>query len=413
MRYIFCGDPPPTTADCFDVGCIATDVFLEDVLVEIFDFCLQLCKGYEEWNASWEMLVHVCRRWRYIMFAAPHRLDLRLVCTNWMHMEEMLDIWPALPIELRVDDPHDFNEDNAIATLGHTDRICGIYIQNSDHDSFERFAAAMQVSFPALTDLSLWSFCSKPPTLPDSFLGGSALGLRLLDLNGVAAPGLPKLLLSTPNLVYLHLDDIPLSGFDSPYMMADCLPSLTRLENLQIVFLVYHVPDQTSLRPPPLTRTILSKLNSLFFQGTSEYLEVLFTWIDAPLHNRIYIYFDNLVVFDVPRISLFNSCDELLQTPDQAHMHFDYSHLNVTLSSSKGTTCGAPLQLLFKYGDLAWQLLLLSQSRSRFSPFLDISSDWFDFGKVKHSQQGGPKIKKKDQGSIFFEVTSMPGLTTS
>ena len=27
--------------------------------------------------------------------------------------------------------------------------------------------------------------------------------------------------------------------------------------------------------------------------------------------------------------------------------------------------------------------------------------------------QGGPKIKKKDQGSIFFEVTSMPGLTTS
>ena len=67
-------------------------------------------------------------------------------------------------------------------------------------------------------------------------------------------------------------------------------------------------------------------------------------------------------------------------------MHFDYSHLNVTLSSSKGTTCGAPLQLLFKYSDLAWQLLLLSQSRSRFSPFLDISSDWFDFGKVKHSQ---------------------------
>ena len=89
------------------------------------------------------------------MFAAPRRLGLRLVCTNGTRVKEMLDIWPALPIELRMDDPHYFNEDNAIATLGHPGRICGIYVQNSDEDSFERFAAAMQVSFPALTDLSL------------------------------------------------------------------------------------------------------------------------------------------------------------------------------------------------------------------------------------------------------------------
>ena len=386
-RYVFRGDHPPTTADCFDVGYIAIDVFPDDVLVEIFDFCLQLCEGYEEErNASWEALVHVCRRWRYIVFAAPRRLGLRLVCTNGTRVKEVLDIWPALPIELRMDDPHYFNEDNAIATLGHPGRICGIYVQNSDEDSFERFAAAMQVSFPALTDISLWSFCCEPPTLPDSFLGGSALGLRLLDLKGVAAPGLPKLLRSTPNIVRLQLEDIPLSGFDSPYVMVDYLPSLTRLEYLRIVFSLYHIPDQTSLRPPPPTRIILPELNSLSFQGTSKYLEILFTWKDAPLHDHIYIDFVNPVIFDVPRISLFNARDELLQTPDQAHMHFNHSHLHVTLSSSKGTTCGASLQLLFKYRDFAWQLLFLSQSRSRFSPFLDFSSGRLDDGELRHSQ---------------------------
>ena len=66
----------------------------------------------------------------------------------------MLDIWPPLPIDLRVYDLDDLCEDNAIATLENNDRICEIYVQDSDKDSFERFAAAMQVPFPALTDLS-------------------------------------------------------------------------------------------------------------------------------------------------------------------------------------------------------------------------------------------------------------------
>jgi hypothetical protein len=52
-RYIFRGGHPPTTADCFDVGSIAIDVFPDDVLVEIFDFFLELCEGYEgERNAK-------------------------------------------------------------------------------------------------------------------------------------------------------------------------------------------------------------------------------------------------------------------------------------------------------------------------------------------------------------------------
>jgi hypothetical protein len=40
------------------------------VLLEIFDFYV-----FEE---SWETLIHVCRRrrWRYVVFGSPRRLDL-------------------------------------------------------------------------------------------------------------------------------------------------------------------------------------------------------------------------------------------------------------------------------------------------------------------------------------------------
>ena len=92
------------------------------------------------------------------MFAAPRRLDLRLVCTAGTRVEKMLDIWPSLPIDLRVCDLNAFDEDNVVAVLEQNDRICKVKFQIFDEDSFQRFAAAMQVPFPALTDLFLAAF---------------------------------------------------------------------------------------------------------------------------------------------------------------------------------------------------------------------------------------------------------------
>ena len=121
--------------------------------------------------------------------------------------------------------------------------------------------------------------------------------------------------------------------------------------------------EQESRHSPPLTRTILPKLNSLtFVPGPYEYLEVLFTWIDAPLHDYIFIYFFNPAIFDISQMSLFNGREELIQAPDRACMHFDNDdHLYVTLSSPKGSTRDASLLLLFECQDIAWQLLALCQ----------------------------------------------------
>jgi hypothetical protein len=46
-------------------------------------------------------LVHVCRRWRDIIFASPRCLHLRLVCDVRTPVKKLLDVWPAWPIIVR------------------------------------------------------------------------------------------------------------------------------------------------------------------------------------------------------------------------------------------------------------------------------------------------------------------------
>ena len=334
---------------------------------------------------SWEMLVHVCRRWRYIVLAAPRHLGLRLLCTAKTRVKEMLDIWPPFHIDLRACGLHPLNEDNIIAMLGHNDRICTIVFAGMDKGSLRRLAAVMQVPFPALTLLHLESCCVAPTILPVSFLGGSAPGLRSLYLDDITASELPKLLPSATGLIRLSLQNIPDSWFFSPYVMVDCLSSLTRLEEFSISFFSPPPFEQESLRSAPLTRTILPKLNSLSLHtGRHEYLEVLFTWIDAPLHNHISISFFDPAIFDISRISLFNGREELIQVPDRAYMHFDYRLLHVILSSPKGSTRDTSLLVTFEYGDIAWQLSTLNQFRSRFSPPLGRHSSRSDGSELPH-----------------------------
>jgi hypothetical protein len=83
----------------------------------------------------------------------------------------------------------------------------------------------MQDSFPTLTFLTRSSYVGSATVLPDSFLGGCAPRLRELVLICVPFPGLPKLLLSTNNLVELRLESIPHSGYVPPEAMVTSLSS--------------------------------------------------------------------------------------------------------------------------------------------------------------------------------------------
>ena len=167
----------------------------------------------------------------------------------------------------------------------------------------------MQVPFPELVVLHLsLPGGSIQPALPDSFLGGSTPRLRYLTLDGVPFPGLPKLLLSSTQLVHLSLQDIPHSGHISPEAMAACLSVLTSLELLYIHFETPQPsPDEESRRPPPPTRTILPALTIFGFKGVNEYLEDFVSRIDAPRLYWLSIALSNEIDLDTPELKQFIS----------------------------------------------------------------------------------------------------------
>ena len=287
------------------------------VLLDTFDF-------YVHDARKWYTLVHVCRKWRNIVFGSPRRLGLRLQYNASRPVRKMLDIWPPLPIAIRVFLADMEDVDNTIAVLGHNDRICEIDITillSMTFSQFEKLIAAMQRPFPALTRLDLVSDYGPAPINPGSFLGGSAPHLRTLHFRGIPFPGLPKLLLSTTHLVLLQLQNIPRIGYFSPGEMTSCLSALTRLECLEIGF--KSLLDWTSHRPPPQqTRTLLPALTKMHFKGASEYLEDFVARIDVPLLKELNTTFFYEPIFDTPQLTQFINRTPKFKAHHEAHMFF-------------------------------------------------------------------------------------------
>jgi hypothetical protein len=146
--------------------------------------------------------VHVCRRWRQIIFASPRHLHLQLGCKRNMRtpFRKHLDFWPAFPIfinySLYRDGPN--INDNVMAAL---DRICGLRLGVTT-SQLAKLATITRVPFPVLTKLQIFSEDSS--VLPSGFLGGSAPRLQDFHLSSIASPDLPTLLLSACGLVTLQ-----------------------------------------------------------------------------------------------------------------------------------------------------------------------------------------------------------------
>ena len=72
------------------------DILPDDVLLDIFDFYVNLPQEYslELWKEEvlWQSLVHVCRRWRNLVFGSPRRLKLRLHCSPEKTTRDTLDL---------------------------------------------------------------------------------------------------------------------------------------------------------------------------------------------------------------------------------------------------------------------------------------------------------------------------------
>jgi hypothetical protein len=374
-------------------------VLPDDVLLEIFDFCVvqyqdfprsedrpailidtrEISKYKIEW---WQPLVHVCRRWRGLVFKSQRRLNLRLSCTFGSVKRTTLNVWPALPLlimnESFSDQPDDV--DDLISALEHSNRICQIHLSLTT-SQIEKVWTTMQVPFPELTALTLdWWL---PPSetvlvMPDSFLGGSAPRLRHLAFFRVPFPGLQKLLLSAIHLVQLHLWDVPHSAYISPEEMVTCLSVLTSLESFSLGFeSPQSSPDQESgpYTPPLPTPSVLPTLTAFRFKGVNEYLEDLLARIDAPRLCRLWITFFHDIFFDMPQLIQFIGRTLTFKPPNEAHVAFN-GHAWFKLVQSQASSFEM-VEVKISCIEPGWQLSALAQICASFLPLLSATESLY------------------------------------
>ena len=250
--------------------------------------------------------------------------------------------------------------DNVIAVLERSDRVCRIYLMYLRSSDLEIFLAEMQQPFSELTHLKLHAHGETVPIIPDSLLGGSALRLESLMLEGIPFPGFPKLILSATHLDTLCLEDIPHSGYISPEAMVTALSALTGLEELSIRFQSPRsCPDQESRRLPPSTRSVLPVLTSFTFKGVTEYLEDLVASIDAPQLNALDITFFNDIVFDTPQFIQFISRTPTSRALEEARIIFWNGAASTNFSSR--TSGHGKLNVKTLCRGLDWQVSSLEQ----------------------------------------------------
>jgi hypothetical protein len=325
------------TVDCCNVGQTqpTIDTLPDDALLYVFDFYVAQASEVEAWHT----LIHVCRGWRNLALGSPRHLNLRIACTTKSPVLGKLDIWPPLPIVISgsCESSNDFY--NVHTALRHHDRVCQIKIKLSYVLCKPQFLIpSLEKPFPVLTDFELIMNVVGPvePFNPDpsKFLGGGSAHLRSLTLGGIWIPGLLKLLLSTPNLVILRLDQI--SGVFRPDEIVTVLSTLTGLEELDFsVELDRPPPELESRHLPLLQRTILPSLAILTINGTIETLENFMALIDTPLLVRLHIrmssFSDQDIILDTPQLFRFiGRTPKLRRQPSEVKIGFPPGGVRIT-----------------------------------------------------------------------------------
>ncbi|KAH9020970.1 hypothetical protein EDB84DRAFT_1621471 [Lactarius hengduanensis] len=294
------------------------NILPDDIFREIFSICLSDPDEYPNdpmWE--WQRLVRVCQRWRQIIYGSPRYFDLHLCCTNGTPSREALSLWPEFPLIVQYYIAED--DDDLNAALEHPDRVRRIDLSIASEEVVEAIKA-MEVPFPVLTHLELTGHEEEDRPkdmlyLSDEFLGGSAPCLQHLSLEA-AFMNLPKLLLSTRDLVSLRVENFPPWGYISPEEIVGGLAGLTRLRTLSIKFAFPYEQWDSPMHPQPCA--VLPALTEFEFRGDSKYLDELMAQIDTPRVEDVRIEYFELDV-QAPQFS------EFIKRSQFRHARVDFS----------------------------------------------------------------------------------------
>lgn len=385
---------------------VTIDVLPDGTMLDIFDFH----RIIEQWDSIlswiWIRLLHVCRRWRRIIFDSPLRLRLRLRCTNSTPIRKCLGVWPPLPLHIDYDlsaGRAPDHQDNVLPALDNPDRVGHLHLRFKD-SHLEKLATVLQKPFPVLTNLRL-TLEGQPKLLPSGFFGGSVPCLQELCLDGIPFPDFPTLLLSARNLVTLDLSRIRPAGYISPQAMAACLSTLTKLKTLSIEFLSdLEFPDPDQIDPASVTPIVLPSLTSIYFHGVCEYMEGLLAQIDCPCLRKIDICLSRSLDFQVTQLSNLINRSEDLRPPQFGLMdvYIDLSGIKLEISREDPK----PLDISLRFSGYYLDDSHLFDVFSQFSPALS-NIRQLHFSCVK---ERGPEIGHSELEQLFRPFTTMQAL---
>ena len=329
---------------------------------------------------KWHRLAHVCQKWRRIIFRSQHRLGLRIFCQDGAPIENFLASWPTFPLVAI------FNSDgksknipkNVMAALRRPDRLCEIDF----HVTSSMLASIVEVTQKPCQALEIIRITVEDSTGPSvlvgkRFLGGSAPHLRKIKMDGVPLPfpEIRQVLLSTNNLVELHISKIPNEAYFSPSDLVAGLSTSVQLERLTVDF---HSP--ASFPPPSMTRSpsqrsTLPSLIFLKFHCESEYLEEFVAQIELPSLSNVAIKLFNDIFFEIPWFCKFLSRLNALGSHAWAIVTHNVDSVSVLLSREVTLECWSDSGsencfLETPCRRLDWQLSFITQITSQLSPLL-------------------------------------------
>ena len=303
----------------------------EDIILEIFNFYrLYAVERSEGRPWKWHRLAHVCRKWRHVISMSPRRLDLRILCEYEAPIESILASWPTLPLVAMFNSAGWKSKHiprNVMVALRRPDRLSEIDF----HVTSSMVASIVEVTQKPCQALESIRITVESPTGPpilvrNAFLGGSAPHLRKIRLDGISLPfrEIRQVLLSTNNLVELHLSNIPDDAYFSPNDLVAGLSTLVQLKRFTLWLTVdshhsHPFSPHPSMSYPPPRHTTLPSLTSLDFHGASEYLEDFVTRIDSPSLGKITIKLFNDIFLTISFSKFRSSANSFLVWTRQCH----------------------------------------------------------------------------------------------
>ena len=388
----------------------------EDVLLEIFDFYrLDATEQSQGRPWKWHRLTHFCRKWRVLIFRSPRRLGLRILCEYGAPIGSILASWPTLPLVAK------FNAGpkskhiprNVMVALRRPDRLCEIDL----HVTSSMLASIVKVTQKPCQALESIRITVEAPTGPsllvgNAFLGGSAPHLRQIKLDGIAFPFLSirQVLLSTKNLVELHLGHIPNDAFFPPNDLVTSLSALVQLKRLTVDFHSLHSSIPPSMTRSHPQRTTLLSLISLDFHGASGYLEAVVAQIELPALRKIAVRLFNDIFFEIPEFCKFIPFLNALRSPTRAMVKHSVDFVGVHFD--EGNTSNKDCFLGTSCRQLDWQLSFVTQITSQLSSLLS-SVQSLDIQSGEELPIGGEDVDSTEWLELFRLFTHVTQVCVS